>query len=109
MAENRAQLPRLSERHSTSDDVAAIPPGTIVPSITGNHQIAPFDAPNRSVTPEWLSDLAGRIFDLSGEVELRFGEPGPCQYPSEVEMLLHMAHNAAMRKSREMKAAAPDA
>lgn len=55
------------------------------------------------ITPEWLSDIAGRILDLAAEAELRFGDPGPCQYPSEVEMLLHMAHNAAYRKAQEMK------
>lgn len=55
------------------------------------------------VTPEWLDDIGGRIFDLAGEVELRFGEPGVGQYPSEVEMLLHMAHNAARRKAQDMK------
>lgn len=55
------------------------------------------------VTPEWLDDVGGRIYDLACEVELRFGEPGPCQYPSEVEMLLYMAHNAARRRAQEMK------
>lgn len=55
------------------------------------------------VTPEWLDDLGGRIFDLATEAERRFGDPGPCQYPSEVEMLLHMAHNAARRKGQDMK------
>jgi hypothetical protein len=55
------------------------------------------------VTPEWLADFSGRIFDLTQEAEIRFGNPDPCQYPSDVEMLLHMAHNAARRKSLEMK------
>lgn len=60
-----------------------------------------------TVDRNWLRDLAGRIYDLSAEAEERYGDPAKGCYASEVEMLLHMAHSAALRHARRLDEEGP--
>lgn len=57
----------------------------------------------KPVTAEWMADLTGRIWNLAGECELRFGENAAGTYPNDVEMLLHLAFKAAHQQTESLK------